>query len=433
MVTTTQTWRAELERAACNDHIHSHVRVAIRDALAFVDAAATDGTGLRRALANITAARDAAERAGDGHIREGLDEALDLVRGELAGADEPCEGDGARTDMAADALRVLRGAAAAPNARPYLTAEQGRHLAAEFDRLHAELSASREREAQVLELHRPVDGPLDADDNRIKVCDHCIDGWEGQYEYPCPTVQAVRGDAPTGFGGGDESSDTPRVSQTAAPAAAPTDAGDDPGVSDSPVEVWIPPADDCMNSQHDPPCPHCGSRLFHLRTGRCGECGRRPAAAPTDGQAPAGDTAALCRCGHPGGRHDDRRGCSATGCRCPLGSYSRLVTGPDGRRWRRAADGRWTQRINDAIGVFTDVEMLDVLARTAPADDTAAPDPMADVLLDARAVVRHLAEARRTGEDGDWARLARVIDTLSASLDGVAAARPARDTDGGDA
>lgn len=49
-----------------------------------------------------------------------------------------------------------------------------------------------------------------------------------------------------------------------------------PGEDDT--EVWIPPVSDCMDYGHDP-CPHCGARGFHHRTGRCGTCGRRPGAA----------------------------------------------------------------------------------------------------------------------------------------------------------
>jgi hypothetical protein len=48
-----------------------------------------------------------------------------------------------------------------------------------------------------------------------------------------------------------------------------------------PAEVWVPPASDCMHHRPDKPCPHCGGLLFHMRTGRCGDCGRRPT--PTDG------------------------------------------------------------------------------------------------------------------------------------------------------
>ena len=56
-----------------------------------------------------------------------------------------------------------------------------------------------------------------------------------------------------------------------------------PGEDDA--EVWIPPSTDCMNHAHDP-CPHCDSRIFHHRTGRCGTCGRRPARAHEDGGGP---------------------------------------------------------------------------------------------------------------------------------------------------
>lgn len=101
---------------------------------------------------------------------------------------------------------------------------------------------------------------------------------------------------------------------------------------------------------------------------------------------------------------------------------------------------RWTRRAArlDGYGLVIEASQAKAIGqcirdlrsalRAAPGDDTAAPDPLADVLRDARAVVRHLAEARRTGEDGDWARLARVIDTLGATLD--AAGQPVRDGQG---
>lgn len=61
---------------------------------------------------------------------------------------------------------------------------------------------------------------------------------------------------------------------------------DEPTAGEGDDEVWIPPADDCMNTRHAP-CPHCSSTVFHHRTGRCGSCGRRPgAAAPADDTAP---------------------------------------------------------------------------------------------------------------------------------------------------
>lgn len=47
------------------------------------------------------------------------------------------------------------------------------------------------------------------------------------------------------------------------------------GEGEDDAEVWIPPSTDCMDHAHDP-CPHCGSRIHHVRTGRCGTCGRRP-------------------------------------------------------------------------------------------------------------------------------------------------------------
>ncbi len=51
------------------------------------------------------------------------------------------------------------------------------------------------------------------------------------------------------------------------------------GDGEDDAEVWIPPSTDCMDHAHAP-CPHCGSRVHHHRTGRCGACGRRPAASP---------------------------------------------------------------------------------------------------------------------------------------------------------
>lgn len=61
-----------------------------------------------------------------------------------------------------------------------------------------------------------------------------------------------------------------------------------------PEEVWIPPSTDCMDHAHEP-CPHCGSRIHHMRTDRCGTCGRRPV--PAGGSAPADEVeepAATC-------------------------------------------------------------------------------------------------------------------------------------------
>lgn len=51
--------------------------------------------------------------------------------------------------------------------------------------------------------------------------------------------------------------------------------GSDADGSEPDLEVWVPPAEDCMQSDHEP-CPHCASRIFRRRTGRCGDCGRRP-------------------------------------------------------------------------------------------------------------------------------------------------------------
>lgn len=71
------------------------------------------------------------------------------------------------------------------------------------------------------------------------------------------------------------------------PAAVrpPADGEDD-------AEVWIPPVDDCMDTAHEPACPHCGSRVYHLRTRRCGECGRRPdVAQPAE---PRSEVVTLC-------------------------------------------------------------------------------------------------------------------------------------------
>lgn len=42
------------------------------------------------------------------------------------------------------------------------------------------------------------------------------------------------------------------------------------------AEVWVPPRSDCMEHRPDLPCPHCGGSMFHHRTRRCGDCGRRP-------------------------------------------------------------------------------------------------------------------------------------------------------------
>ncbi|SFO39568.1 hypothetical protein SAMN05216207_10517 [Pseudonocardia ammonioxydans] len=65
----------------------------------------------------------------------------------------------------------------------------------------------------------------------------------------------------------------------------PAPAPDDPaaerdwwplGDGEDDAEVWIPPRGDCVQFRFQQPCPHCDSIHFHLRTGRCADCGRRP-------------------------------------------------------------------------------------------------------------------------------------------------------------
>ena len=70
------------------------------------------------------------------------------------------------------------------------------------------------------------------------------------------------------------------------PAAGPGPAPVDPaaerdwwplsGYGEDDAEVWIPPRGDCVVFRSRQPCPHCDSIRFHLRTGRCADCGRRP-------------------------------------------------------------------------------------------------------------------------------------------------------------
>lgn len=49
-----------------------------------------------------------------------------------------------------------------------------------------------------------------------------------------------------------------------------------PADGEGDAEVWIPPRSDCMERRPDKPCSHCGGLMFHHRTRRCGDCGRRP-------------------------------------------------------------------------------------------------------------------------------------------------------------
>lgn len=60
-----------------------------------------------------------------------------------------------------------------------------------------------------------------------------------------------------------------------------------PADGEDDVEVWIPPAGDCLEQRHDKPCPHCGDTGYHHRTRRCAGCGRRPT--PPDGRAMPAD------------------------------------------------------------------------------------------------------------------------------------------------
>lgn len=56
------------------------------------------------------------------------------------------------------------------------------------------------------------------------------------------------------------------------PEPAPLPLG--PGEDDA--EVWVPPATDALVHRPDEPCVHDGVTFWHLRTRRCGTCGRRP-------------------------------------------------------------------------------------------------------------------------------------------------------------
>lgn len=58
-------------------------------------------------------------------------------------------------------------------------------------------------------------------------------------------------------------------------------------------EVWLPPIGDALAFHADEPCPHCSSVAHHLRTGRCGDCGRRPHGSDPADTATVGDARGL--------------------------------------------------------------------------------------------------------------------------------------------
>lgn len=311
-----------LKHALTLSTLDGTVRVRADDVIAMLrQAGNTDA--LRRVAHQIEAARDSAERKGEGHQREAFDEALDYVLDELRSeptwserhaptlddlaqvrridvtVDQPTvhalhtRMETERVSLTEAVRRAVTHIEPTPDPDPVQTRllRQVRHLGKSYGRASATIAQLRGEVARLREQLRPARGRSLAGPTHETAADydlaarlvpgaaqvacvgnsgriHAIGKVVGYFDHPTFLLELADGTL---------KSWSARLVRELEPVGPRRLAeGEDD------AEVWIPPRTDCMNHRHDPPCPHCGSTVFHHRTGRCGACGRRPGTARRD-------------------------------------------------------------------------------------------------------------------------------------------------------